>query len=176
MEELNSKLRNANAEIEKLNSNLQVEAQRAVEREQVLLARIASFQDDEKQREVELQQLRAEVKRLKLQNLDESKYAEWGPDEIAAWIVNLDVERMKKYEEAVNRNLKEDEVDGSLLSQVDGGDLRTWGIGKFADRKFVQQEIARLVANYPQKKFNDQMADMNLIADEGAHAAPTAYV
>ena len=81
---------------------------------------------------MELSALKEEVKRLKLQNLDESKYVEWGPEEVSEWILNLDVERMRKYEEVVKRNLMEDEVDGSLLSQVDGADLRSWGIGKFA--------------------------------------------
>ena len=136
---------------------------------------IAAFQDDEKQREMELQELREENQRLRLQQLDESKYAEWGPVEIAAWIINLDKKRLGKYENAVKSALKEEEADGSLLEVADAGDLRGWGIQKREDRKFVQQHIDKLVkGNAPQKGGPKvAMQGLNTVADEGA---PTAYV
>ena len=142
------------------------------------MEQIAVFQDDEKQREMELLDLKEENKRLKLQLLDESKYMEWGSDEIAAWFINLDPDRMKQYEKAVSRALKEDEVNGSFLAEVDGGELRQWGIQKIGDRKFVQKEIARLVAAQKVPKGGPKVAkgDLSVIADEGANAAPTAYM
>ena len=90
------------------------------------------MEEEEKEKEMRIQELQSENKRLKLQTLDHSKYAEWNWEEIAMWIINLDIRRMKKYEEVVKRNLKNDEADGSLLSEVDGGDLRAWGIEKLA--------------------------------------------
>ena len=165
-------------------SVLQAELQRASETEKVLRAKIQSlsqqivvFQDEEKERELELNELRAEVRRLRLDNLDETKYVEWGPDEICSWIINLDIERMKKYEEVMKKNLEEDEADGSLLAEVDGGDLRSYGIGKLNDRKFVQKAIAKLVANNPQGGgAKDIVAVANPMANEGVNAAPTAYM
>ena len=87
------------------------------------------------------------------------------------FIRTLSMETMikrQKYENAVKSALKEDEADGSLLGEIDGGDLRGWGIKKLVDRKFVQKQIARLVTNNPK--------DLHSVADEGANAAPTAYM
>merc|ERR1711879_117731 len=95
--------------------------------------KIAIFENAEKEKEMELQELREEIKRLKLQSVDESNFMKWGPDEIAAWIINLNKERMGKYEQAIKVNLKKDNVRGSLLSEVDGGDLGYWGIDDFSD-------------------------------------------
>ena len=113
--------------------------QRGLEREQILTVQIQSIseqntvlQEEEKERQMELEQLREEVKRLKLLSLDETKYMDWNAEEISEWILNLDIDRMSKYEDVIRKNVKEDEVDGSLLSEVDGGDLRVWGIGKLA--------------------------------------------
>ena len=121
------------------NYRIQAEVQRGLEREQILTVKIQSIseqntvlQDEEKERQMEVEQLREEVKRLKLLSLDESKYMDWNAEEISEWILNLDIDRMSKYEDVIRKNLKEDEVEGSLLSEVDGGDLRAWGIGKLA--------------------------------------------
>ena len=92
----------------------------------------AVLQDEEKERQMEVEQLREEVKRLKVLSLDETKFMNWNAEEISEWILNLDIDRMSKYEDVIRKNLKKDEVDGSLLVAVDIGDLRTWGIGKLA--------------------------------------------
>ena len=97
-----------------------------------LTQRILLLEEEEKEKEMRIQQLQSENKQLKLQTLDESKYSQWNWEQISMWIINLDIARMKKYEEVIKRNLKNDEADGSLLSEVDGGDLRVWGIEKLA--------------------------------------------
>ena len=107
--------------------------------------RLTQYQDDEKERDLELQELRAENKRLRLQNLNTAKFEEWGHEQICEWILSLGDGRMRKYEEALRQSLEEEEVDGSMLGEVDGGDLKGWGITKFADKKFLQQQIAVLV-------------------------------
>ena len=122
---------------------------------QVLLAKnqslsqhIAVLQDEEKQRELELQELRGSLNTLEVQchSVDEGNYEEWGPEQIFKWIINLDHGRLSKYEKALEQTLKEEEAHGLLLRSVDGGDLRGWGIVNLCDRKFVQQHIERLVA------------------------------
>merc|ERR1712154_539429 len=98
------------------------------------------------------------------------KYIEWGPDEIAAWFVNLDPNRMGKYENALEKGLVECEANGALLAEVDGADLKEWGITDRKDRKYVMAEIERLVATDAPNQ-NAKVAMM-----EGANAAPTAYM
>ena len=120
---------------------------------------------------MELERLRAEVKRLKLQCLDPSKYEEWGPDEICEWILGLGDGRLVKYEKVLRESLKEEEADGSLLGALDGGDLKGWGIIKLSDRKWLQNEIAVLVGNHPSAAAPAPSA----VASEGAKGI-TAYV
>ena len=103
------------------------------------------IEEEQEERDRELEELREEVKRLRLQNLDTTLYAEWGPDEIAFWILTLDEGRLAEYEETLTRNLREEQVDGSMLDKVDSGDLRAWGVVSFSDRKYLQEQIAKLV-------------------------------
>ena len=132
---------------------------------------LSRYAEEEKEREMELQELRKEVKRLKLQHLDTTKYAEWGPEEIVSWILSLDGGRYMKYEEALRRNLKEEEVDGSMLDKVNSADLKGWGIVKFADKKHLEEQIGNLVANPNRPAANAAP----MMANEGAHAA-TAFL
>ena len=117
----------------------QIQAQKAAEMEQILVKknesltqRILLLEEEQKEKEMRIQELQTENKQLKLQTLDERKYPQWNWEEIAMWIVNLDIDRMGKYNDVIRRNLRNDEVDGSLLSEVDGGDLRVWGIENMA--------------------------------------------
>ena len=65
---------------------------------------------------------------------------EWSSDEITAWILNLDPERMKKYEMTLEKTLFEIELKRTLLAEVDGADLKQWGIIDGKDRKYVMGE------------------------------------
>ena len=76
-------------------------------------------------------------------NLDESQYDQWGPDEIVAWIINLDPKRLRRYEEALSKGLVEDQANTALLAEVDGADLKEWGIVDRKDRKYVKIAIGR---------------------------------
>ena len=86
---------------------------------------------------------------MKRQCLDTSKYQEWGPDEICEWILGLGDGRFAKYEKVLRQNLKEEELERSMLGDVDGGDLKGWGISKFVDKKFLKEQIAILVGKQP---------------------------
>ena len=65
-----------------------------------LTEQVVAMKDEEKELKKEVEELRKENKRLKMQHLDETKYLQWGPEEITAWIINLDLKRLLKYEEA----------------------------------------------------------------------------
>ena len=127
------------------------------------------MEENEKEMESELNNLRKEIKRLKLAQIDETQYALWGPDEIASWIINLDINRLRKYEEVLADGLTQGEVSGVALEDIDGADLKEWGIVDRKDRKFVRNEIGKLVANNAPKE-SDVLHPM-----EGANDAPTAY-
>ena len=164
-------------EMEQVNQQLRNEVERLIQEKQDLgvdnlsmKEQILKMKEEEKEREEELKELRREVKRLKLQQLDESKYIQWGPEEITAWIVNLDTNRMQKYDTVLGKGLVENEVNGALLAEVDGGDLNQWGIGDRKDRKYVMAQIERLVAN------NAPNQSAKPVMMEGANAAPTAYM
>ena len=142
-----------------------------------LQQQVGRYQEEEKEREMELQDLRAEVKQLKLQNLDPSKYEEWGPEEICQWIMGIDGGRFVKYEKAVRANLKEEEADGPTLAEVDGADLKRFGVTKLSDIKFLQKQIGKLVANNAKGGGSkDAMFGVNPMENEGNNPAPTAYV
>lgn len=153
------------------NGRLEVEVQRSLKNEHVQSQQIAIYQNEEKQREQELECLREEVQRLMLQQLDESKYRQWNPIEIAAWIVNVDKDRLKKYQGALQSALKKEGANGSVLEEVDGGDLMEWGIRDRGDRKFVQKHIEELVKGNNAQKGGPKVA--TVAANEGA---PTAYM
>jgi len=152
---------------------LKQEKNEAVESLTVVRGQLSVIREEEKQREQEVMELKAEVKRLKLQQLDESKYIEWGPDEIASWIVNLNPKRLQKYEQELASKLVESEVNGKVLSdpdELDAADLMVWGINDRKDRKYVMAEIEKLRAN---KALNQSQQGAMM---EGANAAPTAYM
>ena len=75
-----------------------------------LREQLLKVKDEEKEREEEVEELRKEVKLLKMQHLDESKYLQWGPDEITAWVINLDPKRLGKYEKKLEKALFEEEA------------------------------------------------------------------
>merc|ERR1719474_1659828 len=129
-----------------------------------LKERVSGMQDDEKQREMELKEIRRDTKRRLLQLLDEHEFMEWGPSQISAWIINLDAQRLKKYEDELSMKLAAKKVNGSELRVVDAGDLREWGITKREDRSFVEKEIEKLRAETGQN-----MKRMDL-APPAAHA------
>ena len=132
---------------------------------------LSQYEDEEKERQIEVQALREEVKRLKRENLDTSKYTEWGPEEICEWILGLGDGRLVKYEKELKKNLVEEEVDGSMLDKVNSADLKGWGVIKFADKKYLEEQIGLLVANLGQPVANAAPR----MANEGAHA-PTAFL
>ena len=107
--------------------------------------------------------LRKEGKQLKRDSLDTSKYPEWGPEEICEWILGLGDGRLVKYEKELKKNLTVEEVDGSMLNKVNSADLKGWGIIKFADKKYLEEQIELLVAN-----------PAPMMATEGA-PSPTAF-
>ena len=71
-----------------------------------LKQRISELEADQKEKDIENKRLKAEIKQLKLQCLDVSKYQEWNHQEIGAWIMGLDDGRFVKYKKVVMKHLE----------------------------------------------------------------------
>merc|ERR1712154_214313 len=112
-----------------------------------------------------MQRLKEEVKRLKMQCIDKARYEQWSHEQVTEWILSLDNGRYNKYEKILRKTLKEEDVDGA--------DLKRWGITKMKDFKFLQREITKLVAG---KAEPGASMDVNALANEGANTAPAAFV
>ena len=118
------------------------------------------YQEEEKEWKLEIEKLRKENRRLKLQHLDTANYDQWGPDEIASWILSLDGGRFMQYEKMLRKSLEDEEVEGDMLGKVDGGDLKRWGIAKFSDFKFLLEQIDVLVGKSAAAKLDPSVAVM----------------
>ena len=113
-----------------------------------LKKRVKVMEDEKQERLQEIRTLKEKNKRLMICNIDESEYERWNSEEISLWITGLDRGRFVKYEETLNRNLMEEEVDGALLEVVDGVDQKRWGITKLADNKYLQKRIEELLSRH----------------------------
>merc|ERR1719474_1632676 len=103
---------------------LQAEIQRLKSKVEVLLQQQAVAQEEAKDKEIEIQELRTEVKRLKLQNLDTTNYEEWGHEEVHQWMMGLDGGRLMKYGNALRDSLKAERVTGKDIAEIERTDLK----------------------------------------------------
>ena len=123
--------------------------------------------DDQKEIQMENQRLKEENQALKLAAIDVNKFEEWEWDQILAWIMSCDDGRFKRYEIILAKNLKEEEISGVDLKDVDGADVKRWGITKFSDIKILCNHIKQLVDKNDNKmKDNDKIA--SVANEEGA--------
>merc|ERR1719245_1122510 len=76
-------------------------------------------------------------------NIDENDYINWDSDIITDWILNLDQE-YERYEDPLRANLKKEEVDGSLLVELDKNDLHRLGIITLKHKIAITKQIKRL--------------------------------
>ena len=99
--------------------------------------------------------------------VDEKKYMEWDADDVTDWIVGLDVQ-YEKYEEVLRENLKNEEVEGGLLGELDKNDLHRLGVNVLKDKIGIMKHIQRLTRQNVPQMMNNEM-------NEGIDA-PTAYL
>ena len=102
-------------------------------------------------------------KLLRKSKIDESDYENWDPDLVCDWIINLD----KAYDEDTLRaNIKTEDIDGSVLHELDRNDLHRLGVTKFKHK-----------CNYGKIKLTEKSQQIAIPQmNEGNNAAPTAYI
>ena len=75
--------------------------------------------------------------------VNESEYEGWDSDMITDWIINLDVD-YQGYEDILRKTLKEEEVEGVLLPELDRNDLHRFGIKVLKHKISIMKHIKRL--------------------------------
>ena len=101
-------------------------------------------------------------------NIDESNYMNWDSDNITDWIINLD-SQFEAYENSLRENLKKEDVDGSILGELDKQDFHRFGVISMKHKLAITKQIKRLTNQQQQ-----QQAQQQLPSYEGNNA--TAYI
>ena len=155
--------------MEKVVNTLREEKKVMVQQMEQMKDKVSRLEDERKEFDMTINELKEENKKLKLNNLDVGKYEEWGVDEIIYWIISLDEKVFQQYEGTLRKFLSEEDVNGECLIDVEVSDIKRWGIKSFKHSKLLLKAIKSLV-----DKDKIQNNDNNML-NEGANA-PTAYI
>ena len=101
--------------------------------------------EEQKESQLQIQQLTNKIKMLQMSSLDVNKYEDWKWEEILQWIMNMDDSRFRKYESDLTNNLSVEQPSGANLKEVNEGDIRRWGVTRFSDIKILSYNIKQLV-------------------------------
>ena len=115
--------------------------------------------------ELSIIKMTKEIKELKVKSIDLSKYEKWNEDDVLLWMLSLENGRYKKYENALQKQLKAQRIKGSQLKQMNALVIQLLGITEEEDQKAMEIAIKKLV--------NKNKSNNNL--NEGS-IAPTAYI
>ena len=96
-----------------------------------------------KELQIELRDLKSKYNELKRMNIDESKFMEWDSDVIVDWIVGLN-EEYKQYEKVMRVNMKKEDLDGSILEDLDKNDLHRFGVVSIKHKVGIIKQIKRI--------------------------------
>ena len=78
------------------------------------------------------------------QNNTSIDFSQWNIDEIINWIININPDKYKKYEERLRENFVKNDINGSHLKHIDKYDLHNWGITDFQDKINILGKIVSL--------------------------------
>jgi len=109
---------------------------------EMLTAQHVEYQKDA---ELRIRELEDEVKELKMQHLDISRFREWSWNQIHLWMMSLDGGRFRKYDGVLMHALSADKTTGHNLLEITPYVLRVWGIKEHEERYDLSQHIQGLV-------------------------------
>ena len=72
-------------------------------------------------------------------------YLNWDYKDIVSWIINIDNGRYLRYKDNLLKYMKEEEIDGSCLIDLDDDDLFRFGVKPFKDKINLLKCIKELV-------------------------------
>ena len=128
--------------------------------------------------ELSMKEMKIQIKELKRKAIDVSKWETWNENDILMWIMSLDDGRYKRYESALEKSLKEQELKGEDLELMNNvSDIAALGITAFGDKKRLLNSIEKLknITNNNDNNDNTNNKNNNFAATEGSNA-PTAYI
>ena len=110
-----------------------------------------ALEDECKELQIGLKEMTDKYNKVCRDNIDESKYMEWGCDEIANWIISLN-EKYGEFEDVLRAKLKEEMVNGAMLSELDKSDLHRFGVILMQHKLEIIKEIKRLTSQVIEHK------------------------
>ena len=106
---------------------------------------ITDLEEEKKENQMVINELEAEIKRLKLSSLKTNEYTQWSLDEVVHWMISVDPSMYQKYKDVLVQKMSEEEVNGECLEQVDIKDIKRWGIKNFMHSKKLLKAINDLI-------------------------------
>ena len=146
----------------------QIRMEQSLEEIARLRKELTQEKDTNKQLQSENHELKHELSLKKNKLCD--NYKSWSSNNIHAWIMHLENGRFQKYGDKIWQKLKEEEIDGTCLEDMDANDLHRLGITQFKDKKTLIRYIQNLMSQQEQN-MNDQSND-DYPQQEGAHNTP----
>lgn len=117
------------------------------------------LKDEKKQDEQLIADLMDEIKKLKAEPIDISKYESWDHTQILLWILQISDDNgnnmFVKYENELQKQLKHQGLKGVNLKNLDKNDLMTFGIHNFGDRHVLYENIRVLINGGNGNDLND---------------------
>jgi len=77
---------------------------------------------------------------------DENEWEEWESDQICDWVLSIDA-KYKKYEKAMRKNIKNEEIHGSILDALQDDDFERFGVSSAKHRKNIMIALKKLVGD-----------------------------
>eukprot|EP01084_Bolivina_argentea_P267396 453884_1 len=118
--------------------------------------KIQTLMEENKMLHIELERMKQTNKELKEKinilnikfelPLDLSKYEEWNGLQVIDWIMSLENNRFKQYEEILKIKFIQQDFDGSCIKDVEKSDISEWGIANFKDKTTMFKHIKYLIS------------------------------
>jgi len=74
-------------------------------------------------------------------------YTLWQSNDVYRWIISIHGGRFQKYAHSLQKNIKLENVDGSLLKCLTTTDIHRWGVTDFKDKQILLESIKHLKSN-----------------------------
>ena len=126
---------------------LQTDTVRLRQQIQNLQQQLAAAQDECKESNLQINQLKNELNKIKkIHRIDVKNYKSWSAQDLVDWIISLD--GGQKYQQYANKlmvSFNSEGVDGQSMEDIDKNDLKSWGITGFKDRTNIYKHIQNVI-------------------------------
>merc|ERR1712176_1012288 len=138
------KLSNELRETQTANNNLQSMLKQQREENDELNVLKDRFQDQCREITTKYNELKVKYDKQQKKLLLDKNYTEWDCNDIVQWLCSIENGRYKKYESKISMAIKDENITGQHLMDIDKNDLHRIGITDFGDKKSVLNHIKSL--------------------------------